>query len=210
MRVWWGFRCKSSDQLDFSLQSEWEDQMSCVPEKQQLLDCTGGDGVNAKRQKIGKALQKICFFQSEYVHSCIFSQDLGCWDRFACEYLTTILHHFGSVNAWILQLPTAICGPTSGLWCGGPVDFGYCCLCCRWEKMKVVAEKNRRERARLEEEVGSSLTCLHCFFVLPIALGLQNLWWVSLQVPSCWVILDVVCNIYIYMLMQTILVVWCS
>ncbi|CAK9229547.1 unnamed protein product [Sphagnum troendelagicum] len=25
--------------------------MSCGQEKQQLLDCTGGDGVNAKRQK---------------------------------------------------------------------------------------------------------------------------------------------------------------
>jgi hypothetical protein len=34
--------------FDFSLQSEREDQMSCGQEKQQLLDCTGGDGVNAK------------------------------------------------------------------------------------------------------------------------------------------------------------------
>jgi hypothetical protein len=39
---------------------------------------------------------------------------------------------------------------------------------------------------------------LHCFLVLPIALRLQNLWWVSLQGPSCWVILDVVYIVYIY------------
>jgi hypothetical protein len=44
-----------------------------------------------KRQKIGKALQKVHFFQSEY--SCI-SLSLGCWMFVNCASIL----HFGSVN----------------------------------------------------------------------------------------------------------------
>ncbi len=118
-----------------------------------------------RRQKIGKALLQKIMLLSIWVHSCIFSQDLGCWDRFACEYLTTILHHFGSVNAWILQLPTAICGPTSGLWCGVLLILVFVAYVADGKKWKWLLRKTG-ERARLEEEVGSSLTCLHCFFCL--------------------------------------------
>ncbi len=207
MRVWWRLRCKSSDQLDFSLQSEREGQIELWAREAAAAGLHWRRWSQCKETEDWEGIVEDMLL-SIWVHPCIFSQDLGCWDRFACEYLTTILHHFGSVNAWILQLPTAFVDPP--LVCDvGPVDFGFCCLCCRWQKWLL---RKTGERARLEEEVGSSLTCLHCFLVLPIALRLQNLWWVSLQGPSCWVILDVVyiVYIYIYMLMQTILVVWCS
>jgi len=165
-RVWWRLRCKSSDQLDFSLQSEREDQMSCGQEKQQLLDCTWRRWSQCKGdRRFGKALLQKIMLLSIWVHSCIFSQDLGCWDRFACEYLTTILHHFGSVNAWILQLPTAICGPTSGLWCGVLLILVFVAYVADGKKWKWLLRKTG-ERARLEEEIGSSLTCLHWFFCL--------------------------------------------
>jgi hypothetical protein len=44
--------------------------MSCGQEKQQLLDCTGGDGVNAKRQKDweGIAEDMLPFNLSTFMH----------------------------------------------------------------------------------------------------------------------------------------------
>ncbi len=207
--------CKSSDHLDFSLQSEREDQMGCGQQKQQLLGLHWRRWSQCKEtEDWGRHCRRYAsfFFQSEYIHA--FS--LKIWDvgidLLVSTYLTTILHHFGC-----LSIPEFCSFPLhlwTHLWfCDvGPVDFGFCCLCCRWEKMKVVAEKNRRERK----------TWRRGWFIsdmLALFFGLTNSSSLAESLTSVFagtiMLSDFGCcmycvYIYIYMLMQTILVVWCS